>query len=67
MGISLTPKSSLTSGNVATSSIQKPRQNENTIRICRGTIREPKNGAAIKKAPTLSEETKMRIKNILNS
>ena len=37
------------------------------MRIWSGTILDPKNGAAIKKAPTLNDAIKMRIKNNVKS
>ena len=67
MGISLALRRTLRSGKDATSKIQQPRQKENTMRICSGTILEPKNGAAIRKAPTLNEAIKIRIKNKVKS
>ena len=47
--------------------IQKPKQNENTILICSGTILVPKNGAEIKKAPTLSDATSIKTKKVKSS
>ena len=67
IGISFALNRMLLSGKLATPNIQKPRQNENTMRILSGSIREPKKGAAIKNAQTLNDETKIRTKNILKS
>ena len=45
-------------------SIQKPRQNENTILICSGTILPPKNGAETKKAPTRNDAISIKTKKV---
>ncbi len=37
--------------------IPRPKAIENTIRTVSGTMRDPKNGEATKKAPTLKDES----------
>ena len=65
--INFGPSKTLWSGKSKVPSTQKPKQNENTILICRGTILPPKKGAEIKNAPTLKEAINNKIKKVNNS